>query len=154
MAERIEAALTVIPPERLQVGPDCGMKYLSRDLAFAKLRALVEGARIVRERCADERQLGWIGRGSGRRRPARPLSHRQHLGAPSRQLPTAAVASGNLAARNARRKHQRSRSTANALVLEQERVEEQRSTVAVERSVQRARSATAAPRSRKPKCGR
>jgi 5-methyltetrahydropteroyltriglutamate--homocysteine methyltransferase len=50
VAERIEAALTVIPPERLQVGPDCGMKYLPRDLAFAKLRALVEGARIVRER--------------------------------------------------------------------------------------------------------
>ena len=39
-----------IPPERLQVGPDCGMKYLPRELAFAKLRALVEGARIVRER--------------------------------------------------------------------------------------------------------
>jgi 5-methyltetrahydropteroyltriglutamate--homocysteine methyltransferase len=50
VAERIEAALTVVAPERLQVGPDCGMKYLSRDLAFAKLRALVEGARIVRER--------------------------------------------------------------------------------------------------------
>jgi 5-methyltetrahydropteroyltriglutamate--homocysteine methyltransferase len=50
VAERIDAALAVIPPERLQVGPDCGMKYLPRDLAFAKLRALVEGARIVRER--------------------------------------------------------------------------------------------------------
>jgi 5-methyltetrahydropteroyltriglutamate--homocysteine methyltransferase len=50
VAERIEAALTVIPPDRLQVGPDCGMKYLPRDVAFAKLQALVEGARIVRER--------------------------------------------------------------------------------------------------------
>ena len=50
VAERIEAALTVIPPERLQVGPDCGMKYLPRELAFAKLRALVDGARIVRAR--------------------------------------------------------------------------------------------------------
>jgi 5-methyltetrahydropteroyltriglutamate--homocysteine methyltransferase len=50
VASRIDAALSVVPPERLQVGPDCGMKYLSRDLAFAKLRALVEGARIVRER--------------------------------------------------------------------------------------------------------
>jgi 5-methyltetrahydropteroyltriglutamate--homocysteine methyltransferase len=48
VADRIEAALTVIPPEHLQVGPDCGMKYLSRDLAFAKLRALVEGAELVR----------------------------------------------------------------------------------------------------------
>jgi 5-methyltetrahydropteroyltriglutamate--homocysteine methyltransferase len=52
VAERIEAALTVIPAERLQVGPDCGMKYLSRDVAFAKLRALVVGARIVRDRLA------------------------------------------------------------------------------------------------------
>ena len=50
VAARISAALEVIPPERLQVGPDCGMKYLSRELAFAKLSALVEGARIVRER--------------------------------------------------------------------------------------------------------
>jgi 5-methyltetrahydropteroyltriglutamate--homocysteine methyltransferase len=50
VAERIEAALTVVPPDRLQVGPDCGMKYLPRDLAFAKLQALVAGARIVRER--------------------------------------------------------------------------------------------------------
>ena len=37
----------VIPAERLQVGPDCGMKYLPRDVAFGKLRALVEGARLV-----------------------------------------------------------------------------------------------------------
>jgi 5-methyltetrahydropteroyltriglutamate--homocysteine methyltransferase len=50
VASRIEAALEVIAPERLQVGPDCGMKYLSRELAFAKLRALVEGARLVRAR--------------------------------------------------------------------------------------------------------
>ena len=50
VARRIEAALAVIPAERLQVGPDCGMKYLSRDLAYAKLRSLVEGAQIVRQR--------------------------------------------------------------------------------------------------------
>ena len=30
------------------VAPDCGMKYLARDLAFAKLCAMVEGAAIVR----------------------------------------------------------------------------------------------------------
>jgi 5-methyltetrahydropteroyltriglutamate--homocysteine methyltransferase len=47
VARRIEAALTAIPEERLQVGPDCGMKYLPRDVAFGKLRALVEGARLV-----------------------------------------------------------------------------------------------------------
>jgi 5-methyltetrahydropteroyltriglutamate--homocysteine methyltransferase len=50
VAARIEAALRVIPAERLQVGPDCGMKYLPRELAFAKLRALVDGARLVRAR--------------------------------------------------------------------------------------------------------
>ena len=47
VARRIEAALGVIPEERLQVGPDCGMKYLPRDVAFGKLRALVEGARLA-----------------------------------------------------------------------------------------------------------
>jgi 5-methyltetrahydropteroyltriglutamate--homocysteine methyltransferase len=50
VAGRIERALTVIPAERLQVGPDCGMKYLPRELAYAKLRALVEGAQLVRDR--------------------------------------------------------------------------------------------------------
>jgi 5-methyltetrahydropteroyltriglutamate--homocysteine methyltransferase len=52
VAERIEAALAFIEPERLQVAPDCGMKYLSRDVAYAKLRALVEGAAQVRARLA------------------------------------------------------------------------------------------------------
>jgi 5-methyltetrahydropteroyltriglutamate--homocysteine methyltransferase len=50
VAERIDAALEHIDPERLQLGPDCGMKYLPRDVAYAKLAALVEGARRVRER--------------------------------------------------------------------------------------------------------
>src|SRR5690242_20729309 len=50
VAARIEAALEHIPPERLQVAPDCGMKYLPRDVALAKLRALVAGARLIRER--------------------------------------------------------------------------------------------------------
>jgi 5-methyltetrahydropteroyltriglutamate--homocysteine methyltransferase len=48
VAVRIRAALRHIDPERLLVGPDCGMKYLSRDVARGKLRALVEGAAIVR----------------------------------------------------------------------------------------------------------
>jgi 5-methyltetrahydropteroyltriglutamate--homocysteine methyltransferase len=50
VAAHIEAALEFIEPERLQVAPDCGMKYLPRDVAFAKLRALVEGAEQVRTR--------------------------------------------------------------------------------------------------------
>jgi len=49
VAGRIRRALEVVPPERLVVAPDCGMKYLSRELAFRKLEAMVAGARIVRE---------------------------------------------------------------------------------------------------------
>jgi 5-methyltetrahydropteroyltriglutamate--homocysteine methyltransferase len=47
VAARIRRALEVVPPERLVVAPDCGMKYLPRDLAFRKLQAMVEGARLV-----------------------------------------------------------------------------------------------------------
>jgi 5-methyltetrahydropteroyltriglutamate--homocysteine methyltransferase len=47
VAERIRKALTVLPPERLVVAPDCGMKYLPRERAFGKLRAMVAGARLV-----------------------------------------------------------------------------------------------------------
>jgi 5-methyltetrahydropteroyltriglutamate--homocysteine methyltransferase len=50
VASRVEQALAVVPPERLQLAPDCGMKYLARDVAFAKLRALVDGAALVRAR--------------------------------------------------------------------------------------------------------
>ena len=49
VAERIRRALDVVPPERLVVAPDCGMKYLPRELAFRKLQAMVAGARLVRE---------------------------------------------------------------------------------------------------------
>ncbi|MGH7914117.1 MAG: 5-methyltetrahydropteroyltriglutamate--homocysteine methyltransferase, partial [Candidatus Binataceae bacterium] len=48
VAGRIRAALEFVAPERLVIAPDCGMKYLSREIALAKLRAMVEGARIVR----------------------------------------------------------------------------------------------------------
>jgi 5-methyltetrahydropteroyltriglutamate--homocysteine methyltransferase len=48
VAARIRAALAHLPPERLIPAPDCGMKYIPRDLAFAKLNALAEGAAIVR----------------------------------------------------------------------------------------------------------
>jgi 5-methyltetrahydropteroyltriglutamate--homocysteine methyltransferase len=47
VADRIRRALTVVEPERLVVAPDCGMKYLPRDLAFRKLEAMVAGARLV-----------------------------------------------------------------------------------------------------------
>jgi len=48
VADRIRAALKHLPPERLVPAPDCGMKYLPRELAFAKLKALAQGAAIVR----------------------------------------------------------------------------------------------------------
>jgi 5-methyltetrahydropteroyltriglutamate--homocysteine methyltransferase len=47
VADRIRAALAVVPPERLIATPDCGMKYLPRETAFAKLAALAAGAAIV-----------------------------------------------------------------------------------------------------------
>jgi len=48
VASRIRAALQHLPPERLIPAPDCGMKYIPRAVAFAKLKALAEGAAIVR----------------------------------------------------------------------------------------------------------
>ena len=47
---RLDAALAHVPPERLVVAPDCGMKYLPRDVAYGKLAAMVEGTRQVRAR--------------------------------------------------------------------------------------------------------
>lgn len=48
VAGRLRQALKHIPADRLIAAPDCGMKYLSRDVAFAKLKALAGGAAIVR----------------------------------------------------------------------------------------------------------
>jgi 5-methyltetrahydropteroyltriglutamate--homocysteine methyltransferase len=48
VASRLRAALGYVPADRLIAAPDCGMKYLTRDIAFGKLQALVEGASIVR----------------------------------------------------------------------------------------------------------
>jgi 5-methyltetrahydropteroyltriglutamate--homocysteine methyltransferase len=48
VAARIRRALDVIEPERIIVAPDCGMKYLPRETAIGKLRAMVAGAEIVR----------------------------------------------------------------------------------------------------------
>ncbi len=49
VADRIHQALTVVPPERLVVAPDCGMKYLTREQAFRKLESMVAGASLVRD---------------------------------------------------------------------------------------------------------
>ena len=48
VADRINRALPYVDPQRLIIAPDCGLKYLSRDVAFGKLAAMVEGARLVR----------------------------------------------------------------------------------------------------------
>ena len=48
VAARIERALPHVAAERIIVAPDCGLKYLPRDVAYAKMCAMVEGAKIVR----------------------------------------------------------------------------------------------------------
>ena len=48
IAATIREALRYIPSGRLQVAPDCGMKYLPRETAFGKLQAMVEAAGMVR----------------------------------------------------------------------------------------------------------
>lgn len=52
VADRLRGALKHIAPERLIAAPDCGMKYLPRDVAFGKLKAMVDGAAIVRAELA------------------------------------------------------------------------------------------------------
>lgn len=46
--QRIRACLRYVPPDRLSVSPDCGLSQTPRAASFAKLSALVEGARRVR----------------------------------------------------------------------------------------------------------
>ena len=48
VATRIRAGLARVAPHRLVLAPDCGMKYLPRETAFGKLKALSDGARVVR----------------------------------------------------------------------------------------------------------
>lgn len=52
VAERIRRALPYVDAKNIIVAPDCGMKYLPREVADAKMRAMVEGARIVRNELA------------------------------------------------------------------------------------------------------
>ena len=49
VAERIRRALAFVEPQNIIVAPDCGMKYLPRDVAFRKLQAMVRGADIMRQ---------------------------------------------------------------------------------------------------------
>jgi 5-methyltetrahydropteroyltriglutamate--homocysteine methyltransferase len=52
VAARIRRALPYTSADRLIVAPDCGMKYLPRDVAFGKMKAMVEGAKLMRAECA------------------------------------------------------------------------------------------------------
>jgi len=49
VAGRIRRALPYIDPDKVIIAPDCGLKYLSREVAFGKMRAMVEGAAIMRK---------------------------------------------------------------------------------------------------------
>jgi 5-methyltetrahydropteroyltriglutamate--homocysteine methyltransferase len=53
VAARTRRALPHVPAERIVVAPDCGMKYLPRETAYGKLRAMVDGAAIVRRELTD-----------------------------------------------------------------------------------------------------
>lgn len=52
VAERIRAALVHVPAERLVIAPDCGFKYLSREVSFGKLQSMVRGRDLVRAELA------------------------------------------------------------------------------------------------------
>ena len=52
VAARIRRALPFVGPDRLVIAPDCGLKYLPRPIAFAKMKAMVDGARLVRAQVA------------------------------------------------------------------------------------------------------
>lgn len=52
VADRIRRAMTQVPVERIVVAPDCGLKYLPRERAFGKMKAMVDGAAIVRAETA------------------------------------------------------------------------------------------------------
>ncbi|MEJ1969420.1 MAG: hypothetical protein WDN03_12420 [Rhizomicrobium sp.] len=52
VAARIERALPYVDPRRIVVAPDCGLKYLPRAVAFGKMKAMADGARLVRRKLA------------------------------------------------------------------------------------------------------
>jgi 5-methyltetrahydropteroyltriglutamate--homocysteine methyltransferase len=49
VAARVRRALKFVAPEDVIIATDCGMKYLPRDVAFGKMKAMAEGAKILRE---------------------------------------------------------------------------------------------------------
>ena len=53
VAARIRRALPHVPAERIVVAPDCGLKYLPREIAYGKMCAMVAGANIVRRELTE-----------------------------------------------------------------------------------------------------
>ena len=54
VARRIRQALKFIPAEKMWIVPDCGMKFMPRERAFGKLKAMVEGRDMVRKELGVE----------------------------------------------------------------------------------------------------
>jgi 5-methyltetrahydropteroyltriglutamate--homocysteine methyltransferase len=52
VARRAREGLKYVAPERLVLAPDCGMKYIARELAYGKLTALAKGAELLRRELA------------------------------------------------------------------------------------------------------
>ena len=50
VARTIQRVSALVDPERLWINPDCGLNHLPRDVAFAKLKAMVDGARLAKQR--------------------------------------------------------------------------------------------------------
>jgi 5-methyltetrahydropteroyltriglutamate--homocysteine methyltransferase len=49
VAQRVRKALRHVKPENVILAPDCGMKYLPREVAYGKMKAMVEGAKLLRQ---------------------------------------------------------------------------------------------------------
>jgi 5-methyltetrahydropteroyltriglutamate--homocysteine methyltransferase len=58
VATRIRRALPYVKAADIIVAPDCGMKYLPREVAFGKLQSMVAGARMVRTQIEREQAAG------------------------------------------------------------------------------------------------
>ena len=57
VADRIRRALQHVRPQDVIVAPDCGMKYLPRDVAFGKMKAMVEGAKLLRAEYSSQEAI-------------------------------------------------------------------------------------------------
>lgn len=71
VASRIRRALDVVPPEKLVVNPDCGLRHLPGPVARAKLRAMVAGAAQVREEVVNTRPGGDLSSAADQEAPGR-----------------------------------------------------------------------------------